>query len=52
MMRKDAAYDDLAYEPGDPKRGDFPAWLARQKQTCAVCGGVGGHYEDCAEVTC
>lgn len=51
-MRANPAYDAMAYEPGDPKRSDFPEWLARQKKTCVICTGVGGHYAECAEVTC
>lgn len=42
-----SAYDDDAYEPGDPKRSDY-----REPQVCSICLGVAGHYPECVEVTC
>jgi len=38
---------DEAYEPGDPKRSEH-----REPAVCVLCGGIGGHYGDCFEVTC
>lgn len=37
---------DEAYDPGDPKRSDY-----REPRTCALCGGINGHYSNCIEVT-
>jgi hypothetical protein len=42
-----SAYDDDAYEPGDPKRSDYS-----EPRVCVSCSGIGGHYPECMEVTC
>lgn len=46
-----AEYDNMAYEPGDPKRADYAERVMNQK-TCVICAGVGGHYAECVEAPC